>query len=160
MPPPFDPTGPGTPSLPGDEDAIPLLTEIVEPPREPRTGLPATLGEADWSALARQVEDDVLVRLMHHSEALFAQSLRSTLDAVIERATVQLQLDLESAISQLTRDVVARAVADELARVQAEIGQQAPGAGPEPAGDDALARRDDALRPGSDPHRPGDRAPI
>jgi hypothetical protein len=120
MTPPLDPPGPGVP--PGaDDDAIPLLTEVVEVPRYSAPDLPARLADVDWATLARQVQDNVMERLMRRSEALLEQSLRGTLDTVIGRATEQLQADLQGAISQLTREVVARAVAEELARVQAEI---------------------------------------
>ncbi len=90
MNPPLDPTGPGGPGLPGSDDAIPLLTEVVEAPRYRAPDLPAALSDVDWSALSRQVQDNVLEQLMRRSEALFEQSLRSTLDAVIERATAPL----------------------------------------------------------------------
>lgn len=129
MNPPLDPTGPGGPGLPGSDDAIPLLTEVLEAPRYRAPDLPASLDDVDWSALSRQVQDNVLERLMRRSEALFEQSLRGTLDAVIERAAAQLRLELQGAVSQLTRDVVARAVAEELARVQAEIERRGSGDG-------------------------------
>jgi len=127
MNPPLDPLAPAGTGISGDDDAIPLLTEVVEAPRYSVHGLPAALSDVDWSALAREVQDNVLERLMRRSESLFEQSLRATLDTVIERATAQLLLELQGAVSQLTRDVVARAVAEELARVQADIEQGEPG---------------------------------
>jgi hypothetical protein len=123
MTPPTDPTVPGAPGLP-DDDAIPMLTEVIEVNRPAVQDRPPPIAEADWTALARQVQDEVLDQLLRRSDALFEDALRPTLDAIVGRATAQLQADLQTALAQLTREVVARALAEELARLHAEAGQR------------------------------------
>jgi len=117
----------------GDE-SIPLLTEVVEIPRYGGADLPASLAEVDWAALAQQVQDNVFERLMQRSTQLFDTQVRAAITPVLDRAARQLSADLESALTQLTRELVERAIADELARVHAEIAARSatpsgPGAG-------------------------------
>ena len=104
----------------GDE-SIPLLTEVVEIPRYGGAELPASLADVDWAALSQQVQDNVFERLMQRSTQLFDTQVRAAITPVLDRAARQLSADLESAVTQLTRELVEHAIADELARVHAEI---------------------------------------
>lgn len=117
----------------GSDDAIPMLTEVVEVPRYDRSDLPQTLAAVDWSQLALRVQENVLERLLSRSDALLDAQLRSSLQAVIGRATESLAADLSTALEQLIRDIVARAVTEELTRVHDEVvrarGVPAPGPG-------------------------------
>jgi len=121
---PSDPSrhDPG-PSLDADE-AIPTLTEIVNLPRYGEPELPAALSDVDWSALAQHIQDNVLGRLMRRSELLFGAQLRATLKSVLDRTAEQMSAELQVTLSQLTRDLVARAVAEEITRVHDEIARR------------------------------------
>jgi hypothetical protein len=103
------------------EDAIPMLTEVVEVPRYDRAELPATLASVDWSQLALRVQENVLERLLNRSDALLEETLQSSLQAVIGRATESLAAELGPTQHQLIRDLVARAVTEELTRVHDEM---------------------------------------
>lgn len=120
------------PALDAD-DAIPTLTEVVHLPRYSDPELPATLAEVDWASLAQSVQENALGRLMRRSEPLFGAQLRATLKSVLDRTAEQMSAELQVTLSQLTRDLVARAVAEELTRVHAQI-----------SGRDAAAAGDDA----------------
>ncbi len=103
------------------DDAIPLLTEVVELPRYDANELPRTLTEIDWAQLALRVQENVLERLLGRSDALIDEQLQAGLDAVLARAAESLAVELRIALGQLVRDLVARAVTDELTRVHDEV---------------------------------------
>jgi len=113
----------------GDE-AIPMLTEVVEVPRYDRSELPSTLVEIDWAQLAMRVRENVLEGLLGRADALLDAQLRASLQAVIGRATESLAADLGTTLEQLIRDLVARAVAEEITRVHDEVIRARGGAGP------------------------------
>lgn len=113
------------------DDAIPMLTEVVEVPRYDRAELPATLAAVDWSQLALRVQENVLERLLERSDALLDEPLRASLQAVIGRATESLAAELGTTLQQLIRDLVARAVTEELTRVHDEIVRARTGQAPD-----------------------------
>lgn len=103
------------------DDAIPMLTEVVEVPRYDRSELPRTLVEIDWAQLAMRVRENVLEGLIGRSDAMLDAQLRASLQAVIGRATESLAADLGTTLEQLIRDLVARAVTEEITRVHDEV---------------------------------------
>lgn len=116
----------------GSDDAVPTLTEVVDVPRYERSELPQTLTAIDWSQLALRVQENVLERLLSRSDALLDTQLGASLQAVIGRATESLAADLGTTLEQLIRDLVARAVSEELTRVHDEVVRErsAPVSGP------------------------------
>lgn len=124
MPIPSDPRLPDAAHGADRDDAIPMLTEVVELPGEAAPELPESLAEVDWGALEQRVQDNVIDRLMHRSVDLLDGQLHATLNAVIGRAIDHLSAELHEALAQLTRDLVARAVAEELDRVHAEVARR------------------------------------
>lgn len=113
------------------EEVIPLLTEVVEVPRYDRSELPRTLVEIDWAQLAMRVRENVLHGLLGRSDALLDAQLRASLQAVIGRATESLAADLATTLGQLIRDLVARAVTEEITRVHDEVIRSGGGAAPD-----------------------------
>jgi len=144
---PSDPSHPGKDSALDADEAIPTLTEIVNLPRYSEPELPATLADVDWAALAQHIQDNVLGRLMRRSELLFGAQLRATLKSVLDRTAEQMSAELQVTLSQLTRDLVARAVAEEITRVHDEIARRE-AAGDAAHGDGPLfgSTRDDDRR--------------
>jgi hypothetical protein len=121
MPDPADPS-PSRPVPAGAPDeAIPMLTEIVQVPRYAEEELPGTLGEVDWAALAERVRENVTEGLARRSQALIDAQLRESLQSVIDRAAESLAAELRATMTQVVRDIVSRAVTEELTRVHAEI---------------------------------------
>ncbi|MCO5101828.1 MAG: hypothetical protein M9885_13215 [Burkholderiaceae bacterium] len=102
-------------------DTIPVLTEIVELPRYDAAELPRTLTDVDWAHLALRVQENVLERLLGRSQALIDDEMQAGLEAVLSRTTESLAAELRLTLGQLVRDLVARAVTDELTRVHDEI---------------------------------------
>ena len=135
---PTEPPAPGQSASLDADEAIPTLTEIVQLPRYDQPELPPTLADVDWAALAQQIQDNVLGRLMRRSELMFGAQLRATLKSVLDRTAEQLSAELQVTLSQLTRDLVARAVAEEITRVHAEISRRGSPPGEREAGDKPL----------------------
>ena len=106
------------------EESIPMLTEIVSVPRYAAEELPASLGDVDWAGLAERVRENVTERLTRRSQALLDAQLRESLQAVVDRAAESLAAELRGTLSQMVRDIVARAVTEELTRVHAEIARR------------------------------------
>jgi uncharacterized membrane-anchored protein YjiN (DUF445 family) len=109
---------------PASDEAIPMLTEIVEVPRYTDEELPETLAEVDWAALGERVRENVTERLMRRSQALLDTQLRATLEVVLGRVAESLTSDLHESLTQMVRDVVAQAVTEEMTRVHAEIARR------------------------------------
>jgi len=103
------------------DDAIPMLTEVVDLPRYDAAELPQALADVDWAHLALRVQENVLERLLGRSEALIDDEMQAGLEAVLSRATETLAAELRMTLGQFVRDLVARAVTDELTRVHDEI---------------------------------------
>ena len=112
------------PPAPGTDEPIPMLTEIVQVPRYGPETLPATLQEVDWAALAERVRENVTERLTRRSQALLDAQMLESLQAVIDRAAESLAAELRATMSQMVRDIVARAVTEEITRVHAEISRR------------------------------------
>ncbi|MFM1987754.1 MAG: hypothetical protein RJA99_711 [Pseudomonadota bacterium] len=103
---------------------IPMLTEIVEVPRYAPETLPAELEDVDWAELAERVRENVAERLTRRSQALLDAALRDSLRAVVDRAAESLAAELRTSLTQMVRDIVGRAVDEEITRVHAEIARR------------------------------------
>lgn len=116
---------PHAPALPPTasslDDAIPMLTEIVEVPRYDAADLPPTIADVDWPRLALRVQENVLERLLGRSNALLDEQLKTGLQAIIERTAQTLAAELRINLQQMISELVARAVNEELTRVHDEI---------------------------------------
>jgi hypothetical protein len=106
------------------DEAIPMLTEIVDVPRYVAEELPETLAEVDWGGLAERVRENVTERLSRRSQLMLDELLRDSLQAAVDRAADALAAELRDSLSQMVRDIVARAVTEEITRVHAEISQR------------------------------------
>jgi hypothetical protein len=106
---------------PSADDPIPMLTEVVQVPRYEPEDLPHSLADVDWSDLAQRVRENALERLLRRSDTLLEAQFTATLQPVVERAIETLTLEVHDALNRMIRDIVARAVTEELTRLHAEI---------------------------------------
>lgn len=107
----------------GDEP-IPMLTEVVQVPRYDTEDLPQSFADVDWGDLSQRVRENVLERLLRRSDALLDAQLQNTLTPVLERAAETIAHELHDALNRMIRDIVARAVTEELTRLHAEIARR------------------------------------
>jgi hypothetical protein len=105
---PFSPTA-GAPS-PALEPAAAPVTAQASASRPDARAL---------AELAARIEHGVTSRMLEQAGPLLEASLQSMVAPLIEQAAVQIAQDLHDAFSHLVRDLVARAVAEELALLHA-----------------------------------------
>lgn len=101
---------PAAPSPAPDTAALPPRDATASPP----PGDTRSLAE-----LAARIEHGVTSRMLEQAGPMLEASLQSMVAPLIEQAAVQIAQDLHDAFSHLVRDLVARAVAEELALLQA-----------------------------------------
>jgi hypothetical protein len=99
--------------LPG----LPTHTATVSP--QPATASPQPADARTLAELAARIEHGVTSRMLEQAGPMLEASLQSMVAPLIEQAAVQIAQDLHDAFSHLVRDLVARAVAEELALLQA-----------------------------------------
>ena len=111
---------------------VPTLTEVVDPPRSPPAALPPAdaPGEAPSPAVAEvapartephavdesQLIEKILADLQRQIELMLEYRLREVLAPALARATESLVRDARVELASTLRDMVARAVAQELLR--------------------------------------------
>ena len=122
---------------PAPPTRVPTLTEVVQlsdpttpavpaPPAATAASAPAAAGtapapfverRADWPQIQEdQVVQRVLGDLQRQVDLMLETRIKETLSPALTRATDQLVRDLRNELASTLRDVVARAVAQELAR--------------------------------------------
>jgi len=120
---------------------IPILTEVIpapqpaEPRREPVTPpapaaarnddvtapevrpLPA-LEEEEWQRLERDIHERVLYQVLERIDFVLEQRVRDSLADVLQTAVDGLASELKSGLHHSLRDVVTRAVAQEITKLK------------------------------------------
>lgn len=121
---------------------IPVLTEIIETPEaeEPAVEAPAAApsvepaeqysvealeaemlshwSSEDWNRLERKIRERILSRILARIDAVLEQQVRDHLADVLQLAVEGLATDIKSGLHQSLEQVVARAVSDEMTRLQ------------------------------------------
>ncbi|KRB78810.1 hypothetical protein [Noviherbaspirillum sp. Root189] len=120
---------------------IPVLTEIIPapatapaeitvtvdiPPELPVTEAIVTLeppteriwDEADWERLEREVRERVLVQVLERVDFVLEQRVRDSLADVLQLAVERLANDIKDGLHHSIKDVVSRAVAQEITKLQ------------------------------------------
>lgn len=107
-----------------DEDSIPMLTDVVNVQRYHPDQLPRNFEDVDWSELAGQVRENVLERLLRRGDILLDAQINNALTPVISRAIETMSRDMHDTLNRMIRDIVARAVTEEITRLHAEMARQ------------------------------------
>lgn len=120
---------------------IPILTEIIDSPREESfqetpTSTPsvALLDEyniealeaemlshwsaEEWNRLERKIRERILSRILARIDTVLEQQVRDHLADVLQIAVEGLATDIKSGLHQSLEQVVTRAVSDEITRLQ------------------------------------------
>lgn len=107
-----------------DADAIPMLTDVVNVQRYHPDQLPQNFGDVDWGELASQVRENVLERLLRRGDILLDAQMSQALTPVISRAVETMTRDMHDTLNRMVRDIVHRAVTEEITRLHAEMARQ------------------------------------
>ena len=117
-------------------DDIPVLTDILSPGRRIAAAVVAALAspaatsvsavapvtrvsESDWEHLERDVRETVLKGLQARIDVVLEQRLRETLSILLEQVLAGMTSELKASLRDTMRDVVGRAVAQEISRLRA-----------------------------------------
>jgi hypothetical protein len=116
----FTPRGkpPGPSADAGDND-IPTLTEVVQVQSVDTAGLVPPRGDVD-----QQQTEEVLQRLLRRSDMLLEAPLQHALMPVMERLAGIVARELHDSLERIVREVVARAVTEELTRLHGETDER------------------------------------
>jgi hypothetical protein len=124
---------PDSPSSPGNPPhGVPTLTEVVDwhdpaaaPPAVPadeasvvEAAAPAPLAAPVPLPAPNELTEQVLVQVQRQLDLMIEYRLREALTPLLARATDNLVRDARNELASTLRDVVARAVANELARLR------------------------------------------
>ena len=101
-----------------------MLTDVVNVQRYHPDQLPRSFADVDWSELAGQVRENVLERLLRRGDILLDGQMNHALAPVISRAVETMTRDVHDTLNRLIRDIVARAVNEEITRLHAEMARQ------------------------------------
>jgi len=114
------------------DTGIPVLTEIIPsqasapaaPMTKEREPAPVSQGNAvrdddSWSRLEQEVRERVLQQVLERIDSILEQRVRDSLADVLQTATEQLAADIRSSLHGGVKEVVTRAVTQEIARLQA-----------------------------------------
>ena len=109
------------------DQSIPVLTEVFQdasaPAPQAESAAPVfPVGEltaSDWEDLERRLAERILQRLQGRADFVLEQRLRDSMAEVIQHAIVGLTDEIRGGLQQTLETIVARAVAQEIAHLQA-----------------------------------------
>jgi hypothetical protein len=112
------------PINPAMDAGIPLLTEVLDAePADTAAAAPPvagpTVAEPDWEALERKLTENVLHALSERIDFVLEQRLRDGLAEALDGALRGLTGELRKGLHRTLDEVVARAVAQEVAKLKA-----------------------------------------
>ena len=82
------------------------------------TPLPAPMSEDEWQRMERRVRERILGQLLSRTDAMLEERIRSSVAGVLEQAVDGLAATLRASLHKTLEDVVSRAVAQEISRLQ------------------------------------------
>lgn len=127
LPPPDQSIAPGAPpgyATPAARPAVgPAMGPIAVPGPAPAGAysvpVQAALGSNDWAQLERRLAEGVLLQLQGRIDSVLEQALRDSIAAVLHEAVAGLAGEIRAGLQQTVEHIVSRAVAQELAQLQA-----------------------------------------
>jgi hypothetical protein len=117
---------------------IPVLTEIIPAPQPVLVAATAPAvtekaavvsldvsadpvrNEEQWNRLEREVTERVLYQVLERIDFVLEQRVRDNLADVLQTAVERLAADIKSGLEQSLKEVVTRAVTQEITRLQTE----------------------------------------
>ncbi len=110
-----------TPSYPIPlKPAAPAMPAVVEAPAQPvqATPVPAAMSEDEWQRMERRVRERILGQLLSRTDAMLEERIRASVAGVLQQAVDGLAATLRASLHKTLEDVVSRAVAQEISRLQ------------------------------------------
>lgn len=79
---------------------------------------PAAMDDEEWQRMERRVRERILGQLLSRTDAMLEERIRTSLTGVVEQAVEGLAASLRLSLHKTLEDVVSRAVAQEITRLQ------------------------------------------
>jgi hypothetical protein len=79
---------------------------------------PAPMDEDEWLRMERRLRERILGQLLSRTDAMLEERIRSSVAGVLEQAVDSLAATLRASLHKTLEDVVSRAVAQEISRLQ------------------------------------------
>jgi hypothetical protein len=110
--------------------SYPLPLKPAAPPAPPAAAMPpaveaaaivplqAPMSEDEWQRMERRVRERILGQLLSRTDAMLEERIRSSVAGVLEQAVDGLAATLRTSLHKTLEDVVSRAVAQEISRLQ------------------------------------------
>jgi hypothetical protein len=80
--------------------------------------LPAPMSEDEWQRMERRVRERILGQLLSRTDAMLEERIHNSVAGVLEQAVDGLAATLRASLHKTLEDVVSRAVAQEISRLQ------------------------------------------
>jgi hypothetical protein len=103
----------GTAPAPVVARSVPAAAEPAKPEAQP-----AAMNDEEWQRMERRVRERILGQLLSRTDALLEERIRASLTGVVEQAVEGLAASLRLSLHKTLEDVVSRAVAQEITRLQ------------------------------------------
>lgn len=111
------PLKPAAPATPPAAAAMPSA-ERGGGPASAGAPPPAPMGEDEWQRMERRVRERILGQLLSRTDAMLEERIRNSVAGVLEQAVDGLAATLRASLHKTLEDVVSRAVAQEISRLQ------------------------------------------
>lgn len=97
-----------------------VLAPAMAPGAEPARveTQPAAMDDEEWQRMERRVRERILGQLLSRTDAMLEERIRASLTGVVEQAVEGLAASLRLSLHKTLEDVVSRAVAQEITRLQ------------------------------------------
>jgi hypothetical protein len=107
-------------SEPQEEPAPPAAPAAAVPPHKPTLLEQAVLewDEVKWDLLEREIRERILYQVMERIDTVLEQRVRDSLADVLQIAVEGLASELKGGLQNTIKDVVTRAVAQEISNLQ------------------------------------------
>lgn len=110
------PLKPAAPAAPPQAAAPERPVERAASPAA--ASLPTPMSEDEWQRMERRVRERILGQLLSRTDAMLEERIRNSVAGVLEQAVDGLAATLRASLHKTLEDVVSRAVAQEISRLQ------------------------------------------
>lgn len=108
------PLKPAAPAVPAAPAALEWPAPVAEAPAAP----PPAMNEEEWQRMERRVRERILGQLLSRTDAMLEERIRASVAGVLQQAVDGLAATLRASLHKTLEDVVSRAVAQEISRLQ------------------------------------------
>jgi hypothetical protein len=100
-----------------------MLTEVIQLDDAETATAAGRTGSMEDAELERRIIEEILERLARRSEVVLDQRLQQTLTPVLQGVAETVTRELHDSLAPMIRDIVARTIADELARLRSQAAE-------------------------------------